>query len=116
MLDDAMVMVGLYIVQDKDLVALAHGFGLTKKASVEVYDDVTPEQRERLYELARRMNSGNKVTLSVFDGSSLLTQLTELGKYNIDVEVCTPQFRREYSSWSERTHTTGNLNLRRMEA
>jgi hypothetical protein len=116
MLEDGLLQVGLHVVKDPELVLRAQRFpSLLNESNAEMYRDVDPESREQLYELCRRIESRYKIVLSVFEGSTIMKQLPVLRKYSMDVEVCTPQFIREYSSWTDTTWVRGNLDIRTTE-
>ncbi|WP_062110040.1 hypothetical protein [Bacillus niameyensis] len=92
MLEDALVMIGLYVLQDKKLITLANNlFGNPEKSCIELYDDIKPEHLKKLYEQARQIESSHKIVLSVYEGSSILNQLSVLDLYQND-KRCVSRF------------------------
>lgn len=112
MLEDGLVMVGVHVLKDPQIVQLAERFGLLEKSTVEVYRDLGVDTRELLYEASRQVQARYKVILTVLDGSSIAKQLPVLERHAMDIEVCVPQFLRAYSSWSDTTDASGSLNMR----
>lgn len=62
-----------------------------------------------LFELCRRTETNTKLQLTVSTESTLFHQLPSLTEHTVDVEVCVPVFRREFSQWSGQTHTIGEI-------
>jgi hypothetical protein len=110
MLEDALVMIGLYIVKDKELIALANQyFKQQNKDFFELYNDISSEDLQELYNQARKIEGSHKIILSVFQGSSILKQLPVLRHYQNDIEVCKSIFTKEYSLWSKEFEEIGEL-------
>ena len=58
MLEDAMVMIGLYVLKDKELIALANQYFQRQYTdNMILYNDITPEGLQELYEQARSIES-----------------------------------------------------------
>lgn len=110
MLEDALVMIGLYVLKDEKLVSLAEQyFQYPNKNVIELYDDIKPEELEELYKQARAIESSHKIILSVFQGSSILKHLPALKNYQNDIEVCKSIFTKEFSVWNRRFEESGEL-------
>ncbi|OLO26769.1 hypothetical protein BTR23_22040 [Alkalihalophilus pseudofirmus] len=111
MLEDALVMIGLYVLKDEQLIALANQyFKFPNKNFIELYNDVSSEGLQELYKQARKIESSHKILLSVFQGSSILNQLPVLKNYQNDIEVCQSIFTKEFSLWTRKFEETGRLN------
>ena len=111
MLEDALVMIGMYVVKDKKLLTLANHFLKNpEKDFIELYDDIKPEDLQELYKQTRQIESSHKIILSVFHGSTIVKQLPVLKKYQNDIEVCNSIFAKEYSLWSKKFETRGELD------
>ncbi|MCY0878100.1 MAG: hypothetical protein OWU84_04050 [Firmicutes bacterium] len=110
MLEDAVAMAGLHAIEDPDVVELGYELGIAKKERVELYRDISAEDRARLYMAARRISWQTKVSLSVFSESTILRQLPILSHYDLDVEVCAPTYLREHSMWRQRPLVLGSLD------
>jgi hypothetical protein len=111
MLEDALVMIGLYVLKDKRLIALANQyFNQHNKNFIELYSDIKSEDLQKLYTQTRKIEGSHKILLSVFQGSSILQQLPVLKDYQNDIEVCKSIFTKEYSLWSKKFEEIGALN------
>jgi len=62
-----------------------------------------------LYEKCRAIAPFPKLILSVFTGSTLMSQLQVIEKYDMDIEVCTPAYARLSSQWSPERMVRGSL-------
>jgi hypothetical protein len=110
MLEDALVMIGLYVVKDKELIRLANqSFKQPDKDFIELYDDIQSEDLQKLYHQARRIEGSHKIVVSVFQGSSIFPQLPVLREYQNDIEVCNSIFKKELSPWSRKFEESGEL-------
>jgi hypothetical protein len=111
MLEDALVMIGLYVLKDEKLASLAGKyFQQPKKQNViQLYDDIKPEDLQELYKHERTIESSHKIILSVFQGSSILKHLPVLKNYQNDIEVCKSIFTKEFSMWNRRFEESGGL-------
>jgi hypothetical protein len=109
MLEDALVMIGLYVLKEERLISLAEQyFPQDKKDYIELYD-IKPEHRHVLYECARSITSSHKIMLSVFQGASIFGQLPVLENYQNDIEVCRSIYRKELSVWNGQFEVDGKL-------
>ncbi|HEY4552609.1 MAG TPA: hypothetical protein VIG80_05405 [Bacillaceae bacterium] len=112
MLEDAVLMIGLYAAKDKQLLQMeSEYFNRKEKGITELYRDVTPSGLEMLRRRARQLEHGYKITLSIFYGSSIRSQTEVLKEYKTDVEVCMPVYAREYSVWSKQVEEKGKLEV-----
>lgn len=103
-LEDALLLVACQVLKD-DSVARALG-GHAER--LECYD-VPESDRAELYAKCRALNWPCKLIISVFEGSTILSQLPVLSDYGMDIEVCTPRFSRVNSGWTDGARTTGDL-------
>lgn len=112
MLEDALVMIGLYILKNEELIYLANQFFKDPKSHfIELYDDIEPKQLENLYSIARKIQSGHKIMVSVFQGSSVFHHLPVLKQYQHDIEVCVSVYQKEFSVWNKRYEESGELKV-----
>jgi hypothetical protein len=110
LLEDALLMIAIHVIQHSEIVELASTFINSKENNwVVMYEDVSSEHRQVLYQRCRELPNIYKLVVSVFRGSTLQEHLPILGKYKMDVEVCTPQYIRLYSRWLEQTRVEGQL-------
>jgi hypothetical protein len=111
MLEDALVMIGLYVLKDKELITLTNQYiKQPNNDFIELYNDVTStDGLQELYNQARKIESSHKIILSVFQGSSIVNQLPVLKNYQNDIEVCKSIFTKEFSLWSNEFEEIGEL-------
>ena len=110
-LEDALLMIGLYVVKDNGLLNMFNQYFLDpNKDFIELYQDVKPENLQKLYYEAKHIISSHKITLSVFKGSSIINQLSILKKYQNDIEVCQSIYTKEFSLWSKEFESIGDLD------
>jgi hypothetical protein len=110
-LEDALVMIGLYVLKDQKLCDLAsHFLNHPNKDFIELYNDISPEGLRELYKQTRLIEGNHKIMLSVFHSSTILKQLSVLKQYQNAIEVCRSIYTKEYSPWSNKFLTTGNLD------
>jgi len=92
MLEDAMLMIALYVIRDEEIVTLAKDYvHSTKQDWVELYQDIDSEHLEKLYEKCRSLSFNKKIIVSVFGGSTVRNQLSILEKYSVEKEICLTQ-------------------------
>ncbi|MCA1031177.1 hypothetical protein LCL95_09095 [Bacillus timonensis] len=110
MLEDALVMIGLYVLKDEKLLAIANAhFKNPNSDFIELYRDIDSESLQELYKQARSIESKHKIMVTVYQGSTILNQLSVLEKYHNDVEVCQSIFKMEFSVWSREVERVGVL-------
>lgn len=89
MLEDGLLMIALYVVKDRELLKLATEFiKNANKDFIELYQDVKPENLQKLYKEAKMIMSSHKIIVSVFEGASITNQLSILKDFQNDIEVC----------------------------
>lgn len=109
-LEDALLMIGIHVVKDPDLVEMAsHFIGSQENNWVVVNEDIDPLHLDMLYQRCRSLENTFKLVVTVFRGSSVEEQLKVLKDYKMDVEVCLPNYVRLYSQWLEQTRIEGEL-------
>ena len=92
LLNDAMLMIALYIIKDSSVVELSKKhFKNNDSIRVQLYEDISKECLEELYKQSKFVMYPVKVILSVFIGSSLINHVTRLSEYMIDYEICMPR-------------------------
>lgn len=110
MLEDALLMVALYVQRDEKVRSLAavriRGF---EEDRIELYNATEPEDRQVLYQACRSIRFEPKIVLSVFDGSTIRRQVPVLKHYDIDSEVCISSYVRAYSWWTRKVEVKGSL-------
>ena len=110
MLEDALLMIGLYVVKDQELVnAAGQVFCNKDKYRVELYEDITKEDLQRLYQRNQQLTATYSIAVSTFGGSTIDGQLKVLEKYNMGAMVLKPQYQRYYSQWEQATIVKGSL-------
>ena len=110
MLEDALLMISLYIMKDKELIRMANQCFKNKlKNRIELYDDISKEDLENLYKKNRELNRRFMIALSVFNGSTIENQLNIFKKYSMDIMVLKTKYYRAYSEWTQNTIIEGTL-------
>ncbi|MDQ0976518.1 hypothetical protein QFZ31_006396 [Neobacillus niacini] len=110
MLEDALVMIGLYVLKDQQLISLVNQhLQHPDKDFIELYTDVKSEDLQKLYNQARKIEGSHKIVLSVFQGSSILNQFPVLNHYQNDIEICKSIYTKEFSLWSRKFEEIGEL-------
>ena len=103
MLEDALLMIAIYIVKDPEVVAMAQSFSDQIHAErMELYDSFTTEQLDQLYQKCRALSEFPKVVITAFRGSTIESHLIVVKDYKMDVEACKPCYSRFYSRWTQK--------------
>ncbi|GAB6056915.1 hypothetical protein [Desulfonatronum parangueonense] len=111
MLEDALLMIAVHVVKDQEVVDLIKSLNNSATSDrLEMYDSFDEAQRKMLYEKCRAV-ALPKLVLSVFRGSSILTQLSAIDNYMMDIEVCVAVYSRLSSQWSPDRNIQGSLNV-----
>ncbi|RSK27624.1 hypothetical protein EJF36_12470 [Bacillus sp. HMF5848] len=111
MLEDALIMIGLFVLKDEELLRIANQFKQIKDLNkISMYEDIPEKGCELMRERVRQIDRNYKVALSVYNGSSIARQVDVLSNYQMDVEVCMPIFVREYSVWTNTHEAKGSLD------
>lgn len=114
MLEDALLMIAIHVIKDNEVLGLAREYIKNfNKDRLELYESISGEDRETLYQANRASKVNYKIGLSVFKGSTLLNQLDVLQDYQMEVEVLLPAFSRYYSAWHEEMVVKGSLKYER---
>jgi len=93
MLEDALLMIGIYVLQDEGLCELAREyFDDLETDHIELYDDINEEDRNKLYQQCRKLEHNYKIVITSFDDDRFGTQFKVLEDYAMDVSVCTPKY------------------------
>lgn len=110
-LDDALLMIALYVIKDEEAIVLAQSsFKNFSQNSIGLYNDIDKENREKLYEISRNLFSGLKIVITVMEGSTLFDHIHVLKDYKMEIEVCTPIYSRLYYSWYKEQIEKGSLS------
>tara|TARA_Y100000310_G_C20457028_1_gene703520 strand:+ start:136 stop:609 length:474 start_codon:yes stop_codon:yes gene_type:complete len=91
MFEDALLMIGIYILKDKKLIELFRKYRKSKNDSdmnlVELYDDIDSKDLDKLYEQGKKMKTDYKLIFSIFEESSIKNVDNVLKDYNFKFEV-----------------------------
>ena len=114
MLEDALLMIAINVLKDKEISELAKKhFKRDVHGSLSLYEDIDPAALKTLYQKCRKIKNRYKIVLTVLEGSSIRGQLKVLKNYGIDMEVCIPLYFSTYSAWTNEVITMGSLDERR---
>ncbi len=110
MLDDGLLMAAIHAFKSEPLRARFSSFSDKLDCNrLELYDDLSVEQRHELYRLCRELDDFPKVVLTVYAGSGLIPCIGTLAHYRMECEVLLPVYTRTYSRWTQQTTFTGEL-------
>ena len=116
MLEDALLMIAIHILKDKEICELAKKYFRNKSAEwVEMYEDIDEKDRHQLYEKCRDIKIRFKIVLTALEGSSILNQIKILENYKMDMEIFTPQYIRSFSDWTGETRIEGAFERKLIE-
>ncbi|WP_052947585.1 hypothetical protein [Aneurinibacillus tyrosinisolvens] len=110
MLEDALVMIGLYVLKDAEIIQLFKKHFIGKNRTfISLYEDIPTSALEQMYGRMQQLTTDVKVVVSVFNGSSIMKNISIVKDYPFDIEVCPTSFRREYNQWTRKTEEAGVL-------
>lgn len=111
-LEDALLMAALHVVESDAVRALFGQFSDKADGNrVEMYDDLTADQREQLYQCCRALTIYPKFILCIFDDSLIMSQIEAMEAYQMECEVLIPVYSRTYSRWARETTVKGSLRI-----
>lgn len=103
MLDDLMMMIAYREIQDPTVVNCLNSFcngNVEQIGRLEVYENLTPDQRTQLYEHVKKITCFPKIGICLFNGSELLETVEHIKEYAMEYEVCTPSLTSNTSFFS----------------
>jgi hypothetical protein len=110
MLEDALLMAAIHAFESEPVRATFRKFSDKVDAErLELYQDLTAEQRAELYLQCRQLEDFPKVVLAVYEDAYISPQIGILAHYRMECEVLMPVFSRTYSRWSNETTIKGEL-------
>ncbi|OKH35667.1 hypothetical protein NIES2119_19380 [[Phormidium ambiguum] IAM M-71] len=109
MLEDGLLMIAFYLLKDPEITLLFSKFAKKIREREPLYNLVTLEELRALHQECQKITKYPKLIISVFEGSTILYQVKQLEKYQMEVEVCLPNYYRLYSMWSQEFYTGGQL-------
>lgn len=111
MLEDALLMIAVHVCKNSELLDKAKYFNKKIQTDlIEMYTDLKDTQRKELYLECRGITNYPKLIISTFSNSSIEGQLPILEQYKMDVEVCSVNYSRLYSSLRDDTKIEGSLD------
>lgn len=102
MLEDALLMIGIYVLKDDKLVSLAKKFFRNKEENrIWLYEDIDKDDLEKLRKVCKEVLPKYmfKILIAITLDSTILRQIEVLKEYKIECEVCTARFRRNRDYW-----------------
>lgn len=111
MLEDAFLMIGIYVLKNKKLIELCNPYITKEDGFVPLYEKVPAEVLEKMYEVVKEMDWPFKLVISGFFGSTILRQLPVVKQYPFEVEVCIPTYSREKSAWTNTNVVRVSIDL-----
>lgn len=113
MVHDALLMIGLYAVRIPELVEAAKPLLDLKAERIELYEEIDQPDLEKLHQIMKnsmRDLQQLKIILTLFERSSILSQMSHLKDYELNMEVCRPIYSRLFSSWTQDVDIKGSLD------
>ncbi|RLI75424.1 hypothetical protein DRP04_13490 [Archaeoglobales archaeon] len=104
MLEDALLMIGIYVLKDKELVSLAMRFFKNKEENrIWLYNDIDRKNLKKLREVCKRIlpRYNVKIVVAITLDSTILRQVEVLKEYEVECEVCIARFRRDRDYWGD---------------
>ncbi|MBN1859838.1 MAG: hypothetical protein JW840_00095 [Candidatus Thermoplasmatota archaeon] len=99
MLEDAFLMIAIYIIKDKEIVNLTKKYFTNSEENwVELYEDISIDDRFHLYEKCRQLKSDIRIVITVLDESSIKGHLKITKKYRFNITICKQQKRNQTTS------------------
>jgi hypothetical protein len=111
-MDDAILMIAIHVMKIPEILKLVNQINpaLTGRR-VGVYEDISIEDRARLYRACRELEDLPKIIVTIYRGSFLKQSVSNLKHYKMDAEICVSVFCREYSNWTQKVHVYGDPDL-----
>lgn len=113
MLEDALLMIGIYVLKDSELIKMAENLhkGQGRSTRIDLTELENPDLLNEMYRRSRQIGRGIKIVLSVFEGSSIHRHLKVLEKYHMEVEVTKTSYKRSFNPWNRTIETNGSLEI-----
>ncbi len=108
-LEDAMLMIAIYVLKDEGIVELAKRSFQSLEDRVELTEDVDRALLEELYRKSRALRADHKIVLTLLNDSFIHGHLRVLEQYSMEIEVCSTIYSRLYSRWEEEWRVQGSL-------
>ena len=90
-MEDALLMIAIYDLQDEQVSTMARKhIRFIEDKRVEVCQDISVENREKLYHACRLINYWRDIVLAIQKGSLLLKHLNKLEDYRAEFELLLP--------------------------
>ena len=102
MLDDLMLFIAFKLVGAASVSQTMHqycGRFVEQAQRFEMYGDLTPEQRQDLYQKVKKLEDFPKVGVCLFTGSELARTVSHIKEYSMEYEVCEPSLTNISSRW-----------------
>lgn len=88
MLEDALLMIAIYIEKNSDVLAVWNHLGLAEEERIELYEKTSDEQRRQLYALCRTIRYSRKLIFTILKQSTIMPQIAVLKNYSCELELC----------------------------
>lgn len=111
-LEDGLLMIGLFIWKDKELLKLAEKLFKKSLGEFEIINSsvIEDDDLKRLHQRCRSLDIRSKLIITALDGSSVLRELELLEKYKMEVEVCKTVYTRSFNAWENQINVKGSLS------
>lgn len=110
MLEDGLLMIAIYVFKYPEIVQLAQEYFHNEQENrAELYQDITSDHLQILYQKNRSRRWECGLIISVFEQAHIFSELPILEAYSMDLEVRAPIFIRHRSDWNGKSHIKGTL-------
>ena len=111
MLDDALVMAAVHVLENEQILASLMGFLKKGYQGLSLYDDLTQQQREALYAQCKEIFRDQKIIVMVFEDSSVQQCLSTLQDYQMDCQVLMPAYRQRRYFFNQELVVRGSFDV-----
>lgn len=107
-LEDALLMIGIYVFKDEPLISMFENAFPDRKGIVNICL-AGDAALEKMRIQCRKIEYDYKLFISIFEGSTIRNNLKVLEQYSMDLEVMMPVYSRHFSHWTKETVVKGEL-------
>lgn len=90
MIDDAMLMIAVHVEKNVDVIEIATTFSKRIEDDWYEFEDISEEDRQKLYEKCRTENYLNRLVVTILEESSIAKKTDVLKHYKVKSVVCLP--------------------------
>jgi hypothetical protein len=91
MFEDILLMISIFVLKDKNILKKIHESLKINLENLEIYNDIGEDLRQKLYNLNKTTINEYKdlkIIFSIFNGSTLRSEIKNIKGYKFDYELC----------------------------